>query len=141
MFLRTELVRKLYAHGARCAVLVLAMAVLLGVVRSGARYVYCPMMDAVLATSCCDRGESHGDAPAVEAPECCQAKRLGAMPASGTTAVAVDLGDVPFTTLLPPFVAAHAVRSTPGAFRFEHPARAGPVSARERRAQLMIWTC
>ncbi|MFO0739588.1 MAG: hypothetical protein U0270_27060 [Labilithrix sp.] len=142
MLRRRALLHSLRAIVARSGVLVVAAVLLLGVLRSGARYVYCPMMNAVVAASCCDRGEAHYEGtPAVEGSDCCQQRRTAAMPASGTAPAEIDFGDVPSTPIATPAWLERAGPRAAGALRFNHPARAGPISARKRRAQLMIWTC
>lgn len=128
---------------ARRAAGLLALIVLLfGMVRSGARYFHCPAMGAVLTASCCgerDRGGDDDGAPVVDAPDCCEGRRLGTLPGAATSPGLEVLG-APLSAILPPFSLSPASIERAPAVRITHAARAGPKTARERRAVLMVWT-
>lgn len=115
---------------------------LLGIVRGGSRYFYCPMMGQSFDDACCASAEHDDDAtsgPSVERPDCCQAKRLGKLP-SGAAVSTIDVPAVPVLAVLPPFDGAVAPLARKTFVRFTHPSRAGPPTATERRAMLMVWT-
>lgn len=119
-----------------------ALVLLVGVARSGARYFYCAMMQASLATSCCAAHQSADepdDAPALEPAECCEARHLASLPAGAPVAsdltLDAPLAFAPASPLL--VVEARVVASASTTVR---PGR-GPPAPSRRRADLMIWTC
>lgn len=124
-----------------------AVALLFGVLRGGARYFYCPEMDATLASPCCERGKHEGEderpdatnAPSVDDADCCEARRAGTLPAVDGASTTPRLEAVPLLAILPPFDRVQASRERAAESRVVHPARAGPPSAAERRAFLMVW--
>ena len=140
---RRAILRLARVLAARGGVFVVALAVILGVVRGGARYFYCPMMGQAFDDACCASAEAHDDddraGPAFERPACCQAKRLGTLP-TGATVSTIDVPAVPLAAVLPAFDAGPARRVAAAAVRYVYPARDGPPTATERRAMLMIWT-
>lgn len=119
-----------------------ALVLLIGVLRSGKSYFFCPMMTAVFETPCCD-GEEHGDeedgsVSEVRAPDCCQAKRIGTMPSSALSSVP-DVSPSPCVAVLPARNGADAFDVGASTVRYTQPARAGPPSATERCGRLMVW--
>jgi len=132
---------------ARAGSLLLALVLLFGVLRGGARYFYCPQMDATLASSCCER-VAHGDegehadasdAPSVDEPDCCKARRVATLPAMHGASAPPHLDVMPRVAILAPFDLARASRERSAIACFLPSARAGPPSAAERRAHLMVW--
>lgn len=140
---RRALVVRARALAARLGYAMVALAMLLGVVRGGARYFYCPMMGQAFDDACCASGDHHDDedraGPSVERPGCCQAKRLGTLP-SGAAASTIDVPAVPLMAVLPPFDVGPTRPGASPLVRYVYPARAGPPTATERRAILMVWT-
>ena len=133
--------RKLRALAARVASFVATMVLLVGVVRSGARYFYCPMMNVAMEDSCCaSAAHRAGDAPAIETPDCCQAKRLGTLPSSAGVA-SLELHAAPLAAMLPPFDVAALARRRHADFALGHDARAGPSSPARERSLFMIYNC
>jgi hypothetical protein len=108
--------------GCRWAVtLVAAVALVVGLVRANARYFWCPMMDAVASHSCCAADRASGGAagaeradgtergPEVDDADCCEAKRIGALPASaGAGAPGPDVPPSPLWAIVPPVDASGA---------------------------------
>jgi hypothetical protein len=122
---------------------VVALITLLGVLRSGAAYFYCPMMGMSSGAACCqgtlERREEAPE-PAVEDTHCCESRRLGTLPsASGTSGV--ELAVAPIAAVLPPL----PTRAVPIAARSAKApverVRAGPAPPARQRASLMTWHC
>lgn len=122
----------------------MALILLVGIARSGARYFYCPIMGATFERSCCAPAEHDSTDPrddaSVGASECCETRHVGSLP-TADAASALELRAVPFEAIEPPLSSIPIAREDLDNERLTHPARAGPPSAAERRAQLMIWTC
>jgi hypothetical protein len=134
--------RRLRALLRRMHAFLVAAVLLVGIARGGARYFTCPMMGSSFAeASCCAgvRHAPHDDVPAVENPECCKARTLGTLPAS-PIATSPEVAAVPLAAIAPPFDVVAPRANTIAALRFMYSARAGPPSAKERRAELMVWT-
>lgn len=114
---------------------------LLGVLRAGARYYVCPAMSVVLDAPCCgehDEGEDEDDRAALRCAGCCSAKRLASMPTSAVPASA-EVAASPCVAFLPARIDGGGVRAAATVVRFTQPARAGPATPTERRADLMVW--
>jgi hypothetical protein len=126
----------------RAHAFLIALVLLVGIARSGARYFTCPMMGSSFAEASCCAGMRHApsDVPAIDHPECCKARTLGTLPASPVTSAAPDVAAVPLAAIAPPFDIVAPRAESVAAVRFMYSARAGPPSAKERRAELMVWT-
>jgi hypothetical protein len=152
MVLRFPRRRHTYATSARflasrAVLVVAALTILLGVLRGGSRFFYCPVMHLAFDAPCCapdreptDERDAHG--PAVDRADCCQEKHQRAMPA--TSVPSASHADVPPAGCMSVVRGADlgAGKATPvDALAHNHPVRAGPSppSARERRAALMVF--
>lgn len=139
---RRPRLRRLRAWVAQSGIVVLACVLLLGVLRAGARYYVCPAMSVVLDAPCCaDHDEADGEddgAAALRAGDCCRAKRLARMPTSAVPAM-VQVAAAPCVGVLPPRIDGCDAQVAAATARFSQPARAGPATATERRAALMVW--
>jgi hypothetical protein len=132
---------RLHALAVRVAAALAVVVLVVGVFSSGARFFFCPEMGVVLDAPCCDH-RSHdaddADHGTVEAPDCCQAKRLAKLPATASAPSAyvfVAPACAAFAALLP--VAEVPAQVLP---RVDDQARARPPPlASERRAELMIF--
>lgn len=125
----------------RIAAGVLAMAMLVGLLRGGARYFYCPMMRAVIDAPCCaDRhaGADFDETLELRSRGCCEEHVVGKLP-SGAVAAARVPCDAPLLAVLPPVTALSHPLSTLDTSRFEHQNRAGPASTARHRAALMVF--
>src|SRR5262245_23877379 len=97
-------------------------------------------MQSLSAKSCCPQAShGHGQDPTVEQEECCSARRLAVL-------APAPLPAVPEVLVAPPAVVTSeaprvVVVREPRRERFAHPVRAGPASAAERRAELMVFHC
>ena len=139
---RSATIRLVRAIAARLGAITVAFVLLVGVLRSGKSYFFCPMMTAVFDAPCCG-GDEHGDdhddrVSEVRAPDCCQAKRIGNMPSSALSSVP-DVFPSPCVAVLPARDGADAFDVGASTVGYTQPARAGPRSANERRAELMVW--
>ncbi|HSO39596.1 MAG TPA: hypothetical protein VLT33_44020 [Labilithrix sp.] len=139
-----DVTRRTRAWLARVASAIVALVMLVGVVRGGSRYVYCPSMQTVLDAPCCagDRHAAHGEDEIVielRSGDCCEQHVLGKLPAVAGGAVATPLASAaPLLATLPapPFATTAllvAVRA-----RVEGDCRAGPVASARHRAELMV---
>lgn len=137
--------RRAQAWLARAAAGVVALVLLVGVLRGGERYLYCPAMQAIMDTPCCDgdRHKAHHGEPAVERRSrgCCEEHVLAKLPAAASGPAARDLREAlaaPFAGLVPtPSESAVAQVVLTGA-RFERECRAGPIALMRHRAELMV---
>lgn len=146
-----RLARRAFAHAAYFAAL---GVLLLGVVRGGATYFHCALMNAYLVAPCCDVGHGHdgddGDAAvgaastspdgvAVGEAPCCAAARLTHLPVSTPSAEAKSVA-APLVAELPPpsDLVAHDACSVHALSAVQF-ARDGPPPARARRARLMVY--
>jgi hypothetical protein len=133
---------------ARLAAALVALVVLVGVLRAGASYVYCPIMQQITEASCC-AGDRDSDDDATGAPiaevgaevrsrDCCEHHVLGKLPKTAAASFPTPLLATPLVAVLPaPSVELVAVVSNPTA-HFEHEGRAGPRAAARHRAELMV---
>lgn len=135
--------RSARALARRGGALLAAIVLLVGVLRAGASYFYCPMMQATFDAPCCDRGHhDEGDddgAPGIDHAACCEGKRLGALPTSERLHESEPVATAPITGVTPAVPAALDGPLARPAARDLYPARAGPQRASARRATLMIW--
>lgn len=130
----------------RAVLVVAALTILLGVVRGGSRFFYCPVMDLAFDAPCCSppRGAELADtgAPAAEVPDCCQEKHQRAMPATSVaTASHGAIAPAPCVAIVNAAHLAAMNGAANVALGHRPPVRAGPSppSARERRAELMVF--
>lgn len=126
---------------ARVAAALVAVVVLVGVLRAGARYSYCPTMQMVTDAPCCsgDRRGHDEDAAAMQlrSRDCCEQHVLGKLPTAAGTSVAPHLAAPALVTVLAA-PTAHPRERGPGArHRLDHEGRAGPIAAARHRAELM----
>lgn len=126
----------------RVGAAVVAVVMLVGVLRAGASYVYCPMMKIVMDAPCCsgDRRAEHeaSDAAQLGARDCCEHHILARLPSAGATSAPPHLLAAPLVAVLPaPTLDPH--RSAPDArVRFDHEGRAGPMASARHCAELMV---
>ncbi len=131
----------------RIAAGLVAFVVLLGVLRGGSRYVYCPMMAAVMTAPCCasetpdEHDDGHEDPAPVALREggCCEGRTLARLPSAATSGAPAMLEPPVFVALLP----AAALRVEPAPLAWPQPRlhedRAGPMRAARHRAELMVF--
>lgn len=123
------------------AALVLALCVLGAVVRGGSRYFYCPAMQAVMGSACCGGGHvasrSDGERASVRGRDCCEERVLAHLPLASTSSTP-PLLDAPVLAVLPRLVQ-RDVASVSAELRVTPEKRAGPRSAAQRRAELMVF--
>ena len=89
--------------GTSLMALLAAIALFVGVMRGNARYFYCPFSHVIAVSSCCTMPAPDEDdaSPASFAPvDCCQAKRIGSLPA-GSVASVPDVPSAPLLALVP----------------------------------------
>ena len=128
---------------ARLAAGLVALVVLLGVLRGGARYFYCPMMDAVIDAPCCGADGHAGvgadrDALELRSLGCCEEHVIGKLPSAALFAPAAPL-ETPLLALVPPPTTLLAGSARGAGARFDHDNRAGPASTRRHRAECMVF--
>jgi hypothetical protein len=123
---------------------VLALVMLVGVMRAGARYFYCPTMHMVIDRPCCAgdgdprRADEDAFVAEVRSRDCCEEHVLGKLPSAAVSS-ATPLADVPLLAVVAPLFV--PVRALPLAApsRFEHDTRAGPKALARHRAELMAF--
>lgn len=126
----------------RLATAAVALVTLFGVLRAGASYVYCPMMERISDAPCCaaDRAQhSRMEAPELRAPDCCEHHLLAKLPPSGSTAKPAPSFAAPFLAMVPVPVEVRAGSLPFTRGRFEHEGRAGPIARSRHRAELMVF--
>lgn len=145
-----KLDRALRLVASRAIVVVVAIAMVLGVVRARTRFFYCPVAQLTFEAPPCsasrDGAEPGGaddeQTPAVRGADCCVEKwRAAAPPASTPNVEEATVARAQLVAVLPtapvdvgpspaklPFAVPHAVRAGPP-----------PPSASERRAELMVF--
>lgn len=133
-----RIARTLRRETTRVVGVVLAIAFVLGIVRGGSRYLYCPFMDAVVTEHCCSDATSGQSA--IEATDCCQPRTIGTLPIAGATAQPPELSTSSLLAVLP---AAHEMST---GVSFTPPSRFGPERTgppprprSERTARLMVF--
>lgn len=126
----------------RLATAAVALATLFGVLRAGASYVYCPMMDRISDAPCCAADREHHSetiGPELRTPDCCEHRVLAKLPPSGSVAKPTPSVAAPLvaTVPVPPEVVATALPLVRG--RVEYEGRAGPIARSRHRAELMVF--
>jgi hypothetical protein len=121
---------------------VAGVALVVGILRGGAHYFYCPYMDVIVLEHCCESAPP-SDAPSIEAPDCCQEKTLGEVPSAAGPAPAPAVLSAVIVASLPAPGAGDAeggasLRLRPR-FDVEHTGPPPLGSAREARARLMVF--
>lgn len=143
---QSRMLRRARKAAAPLAAALLAVVMLLGVVRAGARYFYCPMMHAVIDAPCCDGDARSGgdpndptDSAEVRSRDCCEAHMLRQLPRAAVSP-SPTVSDAPLLAVVPP-VTLFAFREVPVASvsRFAHEDRAGPRALARHRAELMVF--
>ena len=123
---------------ARVLAIVLGLAVIVGVLRGGSHYLYCPFMDEVVSEHCC--AQSHEDASTFEAPDCCQTKEIGTLPSAREIAPTPELPAPLLLAFLPPLrdLAVEARHAPPPRFEIVGTGPPSPPRAK-RAARLMVF--
>jgi hypothetical protein len=132
-------VRALLAHVAAALV---AVVVLVGVLRAGTRYSYCPSMQRVIDVPCCagDRRGHHEDAAEmqVRSRDCCEQHVIAKLPSAAGTSVAPHLAAPARVTALAAPTAHPRQTGLHARLRFDHEGRAGPMATARHRAERMV---
>ena len=128
----------------RAVLVIAAMTILLGVLRGGTRFFYCPMTHLAFDEPPCTapHGEADvTDGPRLELPECCEEKWRAVTPRASSPSIAeTAIAPASVVALLPAAQLDITRRSLAQPMRFWHAVRAGPPPlASERRAQLMVF--
>lgn len=134
---RRRFLRQMRREVGRTLAVFVGFAFLVGVLRGGSRYLYCPFMDAIVSQSCCERAPHHE--VAVDEPDCCEAHVLGVLPSA--------MGPSAPSRLPPPNVI--ALIAGPGRDFLQNlvattrrriePTRRPPPESARRPAQLMVF--
>jgi hypothetical protein len=133
-----------YGHGwlRRVAAPLVAVVMLLGVMRAGARYVYCPSMQMVTDAPCCagDRRAQHEAANTMQlrSRDCCEQHVFARLPPATGVSAAPHLFAAPLIAVLPAPAADLESMGPNARPRFDHEGRAGPIALARHRAELMV---
>ncbi len=119
----------------RWVALLFTLALLAGIVSAGARYFYCPFMDAVVGEHCCTR-DTPEPTSSVHRPDCCEVRYVGSLPAASSAAHAPELRAAPLLAVLAPAFDPELCAMTPAA-RPEVRSGLSPPPAR-RSAQRIV---
>lgn len=131
---------------ARAASVIVAVVMLVGVLRAGSRYVYCPSMQMVTDAPCCagDGHRGHRDADGdttieLRSRDCCEQHVLGKLPAVVGGAVHVPQAfAAPLLATLPPPTFDTTTTLVAVRARLQGDCRAGPMASARHRAELMV---
>ena len=140
----TRRTRRLRAWLGRAASVIVAVVMLVGVLRAGSRYVYCPSMQMVTDAPCCagDGHRRHSDAePTIElrSRDCCEHHVLGKLPAVvGGATHAPQAFAAPLLATLPPPTLDTTTTLVAVRARLEGDCRAGPIASARHCAELMV---
>jgi hypothetical protein len=97
---RHRFARTIRRGGLRLVAAVLGLALVVGLLRGGSRYFYCPFMDAVTSEHCCS--VSRSDTSTVQAADCCEVETIGAIPSAKTVTPSPELACAPLLAVLSP---------------------------------------
>lgn len=128
----------------RVAALLATVTMLIGVVRAGGRYFYCPMMHVVIDAPCCagDRrsssDEDRADSVEMRSSDCCEEHVLRKLP-SGAVSPAPPVFDAPLVAVISAVAVTYHAPPEVTRSRFDHENRAGPASTARHRAELMVF--
>lgn len=149
--MRTRLRRTVMIHGRRCvlrvAAALVAVVMLVGVLRAGASYVYCPSMQRVADAPCCSGDRAHHDVAAandgavamqVRSRDCCEKHVVGQLPSAAAASTARHLFSASFVAVVPAPTVDPRASGSAALLRFDHEGRAGPIAAARHRAELMV---
>jgi hypothetical protein len=141
----TRRTRRVRAWLGRAASALVAVVMLVGVLRAGSRYVYCPSMQRIIDAPCCagDGHRRHGDDEAkveLRSRDCCEQHVLGKLPAvvGGGAGQAPQAFAAPLLATLPPPAVDTKTTLVAVRARVEGGCRAGPMASARRRAELMV---
>ncbi len=127
----------------RIFAMLVVLTTLVGVLRAGARYFYCPMMGEVVAEDCCAASKTARGTktPAFETPDCCQAKFVDALPAGDAFAPSTEIAAAPLTALVQPVPHATVLTALPPHLFRQTLQRAGPPTPTgpQRVARLQVF--
>ncbi len=137
---RSVTVRHMRAYLSRVAAGVLALVLLVGVLRAGGRYTYCPAMDRVLDAPCCaaEAHDAHELGVHLREPDCCEEHVFGKLP------MVVDAADshaelaAPLVGVIPPVPDKLRIVGAVRNARFDRESRAGPIALLRHRSESMV---
>jgi hypothetical protein len=120
--------------------LVLGVAVVVGILRGGSHYLYCPYMDVVVAEDCCSEARGLVKGSTIEAPDCCEARSIGALPSAAGTSTAPTVAAASQVAVLPAVQAlAHCIAPAHVASSDRPLTGPPPLENAERAARLMVF--
>lgn len=144
-FRRQDIARGFVARAGALLIAVILLAALLG---GGRKYFFCPVMQVVMATSCCpnsaearERAHDGDTTETLTQPDCCVARRTATLPATPLPAPHPDMLASPVLAVIPAVASTSMSIKARTPARFARHVRAGPKPPSERRADLMIWIC
>ena len=129
---------------ARAASVVVAVVMLVGVMRAGSHYVYCPSMQMITDAPCCagDGHRGHGDGDTtieLRSRDCCEQHVLGRLPdVVGAAVHAPRAFAAPLLATVPPPTVDTTATLVAVRARLEGECRAGPMASARHRAELMV---
>ncbi|HEY1694325.1 MAG TPA: hypothetical protein VGG39_19280 [Polyangiaceae bacterium] len=119
--------------------LLLGVSLVVGVLRGGSHYFYCPFMDVVVTEHCCTGARARDRATTVEAPDCCEARTIGVLPSAGSLPPGPGIAAASCVAVLPTVQGVAAV-ATRIPVRFTVSSTGPPPSTGAQRvARLMVF--
>jgi hypothetical protein len=129
-------VRRVRREGARLLAVVVGFALVVGILRGGSHYFYCPFMDAVVTDHCCS--ESRGNADTFTAPDCCETETIGTLPSASGVTPWPELPALPLVAVLSP-CESPGRENLSSAMRAVSEPTGPPMRAAQRAARLMVF--
>jgi hypothetical protein len=116
----------------------LLLAFIVGLVRGGSHYLYCPFMDVVVAEHCC--ADARGALPSAQTPDCCELRTIGALPTSARVPTARAIPVAPVVAMLPAVRdLTRSVVARPSSSTSVRQTGPPPLEGTRRAARLMVF--
>ena len=121
----------------RSLALVFVLAMIVGILRAGSTYLYCPFMGAMAVDACCSHATT--ERSTVDRNDCCELHRLPSLPNSESVSTRVAVAPSPLVAIIAPeiFIAPELAVGT----RDDFAVPTGPpiLGAPERAAHLSVY--
>ena len=124
-------------EAARLLAVVVGFALVVGILRGGSHYLYCPFMDVVVTEHCCSG--SRGNAGAITAPDCCETETVGTLPSASGVTPWPELPALLLIAVLSPFEPAGRENLSSATRAVIEPTGPPPMRAPQRAARLMVF--
>ena len=130
-------IRSVRRESVRLLALLVGVALLVGILRGGSHYLYCPFMDAVVTQDCCSR--SGPEPGTITARDCCETETIGTLPSASGTAAGPQLPMLPLVAVLPAFELPGAESASFATRTVLEPTGPPPMRAAQRAARFQVF--